>query len=80
MLLRIKEQVTYFSNFADLNDKNIDIMEYHELPTLILFENKNDKNKIKKKVFDPNLNKTEHTKENSASKTRPFTLFCRVIC
>ena len=55
-------------------------MEYHELPTLILFENKNDINKRKKKVFDPNLNKTEHTKENSASKTRPFTLFCRVIC
>ena len=55
-------------------------MEYYELPTLILFENKNDQNMLmKERVLDQNWNKTVNQIENYASKPRPFTLFCRVI-
>ena len=69
MLLRKTEQVAHFL-----------IMEYYELPTLILFENKNDQDILmKERVFDQNWDKTVHQKENYASKPRPFTLFCRVI-
>ena len=83
LLLRV--QVAFFSNFANFEDIYFGIMEYYELPTLILFDNKNEKNeylgenKIKKV---PNWDQTMHQKENYASNSRPrpFTLFCRVIC
>jgi hypothetical protein len=63
-------------------------MEYYQIPTLSLFDNKNEENeylaqnKIKKEAFDPKWEQTVHQKENYASnpKPRPFTLFCRVIC
>ena len=45
-------------------------MEYYQIPTLSLFDNKNEENeylaqnKIKKEAFDPKWEQTVHQKEN----------------